>query len=103
MRFLIDAMFPPQITDHLAASGHEGLRPAELGAHNLADDVLIQIATEERLVIVTENASDFAHVTTCPVVLVRKSWWPPQRLPSGLASALNRWAAANPHPGPWAH
>lgn len=96
-------MLPPQIKDDLTASGHAALSPADLGAHNLPDDVLIQIATAEKLVIVTENASDFAHVTTCPVVLVRKSWWRPQGLASGLAAALSRWAAANPEPGPWAH
>jgi hypothetical protein len=103
VKFLIDSMFPPDITRHLATRGHEGHRPAELGAHNLSDDVLVGIATAERLVIVTENASDFARVTACPVVLVRKSWWPPQRLAPALASALDRWAVANPDPGPWAH
>jgi hypothetical protein len=103
MRFLIDAMLPPQVKDELTAKGHVGLLPTDLGAHNLSDDELIQIATAEKLVIVTENASDFAHVTTCPVVFVRKSWWRPQRLASGLAAALSDWAAANPDPGPWAH
>lgn len=103
MRFLIDAMLPPQVKDELTASGHAGLSPTDLGATNLSDDVLIQIATAEKLVIVTENASDFAQVTTCPVVFVRKAWWRPPRLASGLAAALDRWAAANPDPGPWTH
>jgi hypothetical protein len=103
VRFLIDAMFPPQVKDHLNASGHDALSPVELGAHNLPDDVLIEIATADRRVIVTENASDFAQVTTCPVVFARKSWWPRHMLASKLASALDRWASANPNPGPWPH
>jgi len=103
VRFLIDAMFPPQAADALNARGHDALTPAGLGAHNLPDDVLIEIATGERRVIVTENASDFAHVTTCPVVFVRKSWWPRQALASRLADSLDRWSAANPDPGPWPH
>jgi hypothetical protein len=102
VRFLIDAMFPPQVADSLNAHGHDAVAPAGLGAHNLPDDVLIQIATAERRVIVTENASDFAHVTTCTVLFVRKSWWP-RALATRLAASLARWAAANRDPGPWPH
>lgn len=103
MRFLIDAMFPPQVVDLLKANGHDALSPLDLGAHNLPDDVLIRIATAEGLVIVTENASDFAQVVTCPVVFVRKSWWPREALASKLAIALDRWSAKNPSPGAWPH
>ena len=103
MRFLIDAMFPPQVVDLLKEKGHDALSPIDLGAHNLPDDVLVQIATAERLVIVTENASDFAQVVTCPVVFVRKSWWPRETIASRLAAALDRWAAVNQDPGPWSH
>ena len=53
--------------------------------------------------IVTENASDFAHVTACAVLLVRKSWWPAATLTPSLVDALDRWAAAHADPGPWAH
>src|SRR5688500_17504090 len=103
MRFLIDSMLPPQVADDLNKGGHDAVVPAQLGAHNLPDDVLVEIASAQGRVIVTENASDFAHVTTCPVLLVRKSWWRSQVLASRLATALNRWAAANPEPGSWAH
>ena len=101
MRFLIDAMLPPGVIDYLNASGHDAVSPSELGASNLADDVLIEIATAEGRVIVTENASDFAHVSTCPVVFVRKSWWPRQALAPRLAAALTRWAEAHTEPGSW--
>jgi hypothetical protein len=96
-------MFPPQVTSFLRASGHDAVTPLELGAHNLPDDVLIEIATIERRVIVTENASDFARVTTCAVVFVLKSWWPRPTLAASLAASLDRWAVANAEPGPWAH
>ena len=103
MRFLIDSMLPPQVADDLNKSGHDAVTPTALGAHNLPDEVLIELASAEGRVIVTENASDFAHVATCPVLLVRKSWWPSHVLASRLAIALDRWAAANPEPGPWAY
>jgi hypothetical protein len=91
------------VVELLDALGHDGVTPSMLGAHNLTDDVLVQVASAEGRVIVTENASDFAGVTDCPVLLVRKSWWPTGSLTRGLASALDRWAAANPEPGPWPH
>ena len=103
MRFLIDSMLPPQVVDQLRDLGHDAVTPATLGAHNLPDDVLIQLATQERRVIVTENASDFADATACPVLLVRKSWWPRESLAARLARALDRWAIANPEAGAWVH
>jgi len=74
-----------------------------LGAHTLPDEVLVQLASADGRVIVTENASDFAAVTDCAVLVVRKSWWPTRSLAPRLASALDRWAVANPERGPWAH
>jgi Domain of unknown function (DUF5615) len=103
MRFLLDAMFPPQVADLLKQRGDDAVTPGTLGAHNLPDDVLIELATEERRVIVTEIASDFARVATCSVVLILKSWWLSEALAVRLADALNRWAGANPDSGPWAH
>lgn len=103
MRFLIDAMLPPQAAALLNAAGHHALTPANLGAETLPDDELVRIASAQGRVIVTENAADFAHVTTCAVLFVRKSWWPQPALPLLLAAALDRWAAAHPEPGPWPH
>lgn len=102
MRFLIDSMLPPRVAELLNAVGHDATTPLALGAHNLPDDVLIDLADVSG-VIVTENASDFAAVTTCAVLFVRKSWWPPPQLASGLAAAVDRWANANADPGPWPH
>src|SRR5262245_8471465 len=96
-------MLPPDTAEHLNARGHSAVTPAQLGAHNLPDDVLIALATADKRVIVTENASDFSAVTTCTVLLVRKSWWPAATLATKLAEAISRWASANPQPGPWAH
>ena len=103
MKFLIDAMLPPSVVALLDALGHDATTPSQLGAHNLPDDVLVQLASADDRVIVTENASDFAAVTDCPVLFVLKSWWPTGSLASNLASALDRWAKANPEPGPWPH
>ncbi len=96
-------MPPPSVVEQLQGLGHDATTPALLGAHNLADERLVQLASTDRMVIVTENASDFAAVTDCPVLFIRKSWWPTRSLAPNLASALDRWAGANPEPGPWAH
>lgn len=103
MKFLVDAMFPPSVVTLLDEVGHDGVTPSMLGAHNLPDDLLVQIASAEGCVIVTENASDFAGVTDRSVLFVLKSWWPTGSLAHDLASALDRWAAANSGPGPWSH
>jgi uncharacterized protein with PIN domain len=103
VRFLIDAMLPPDIAARLRDLGHDAVTPAELGAYNLPDDSLILLATSDKRVIVTENAVDFAHVRTCPVLFVRKRWWPRTALVERLAKALDVWAKANPEPGDWPH
>lgn len=103
MRFLIDAMLPPQVADRVHEYGHDATTPTRLGAHNLPDDVLVQLATAEGWVIVTENAIDFSHVTTCPVLFVRKDWWPRTALADRLAKALDSWAQVDPDPGRWPH
>ena len=59
----------------------------------------LPVGAADGRVIVTENASDFAAVTTCSVLFVRKSWWPASSLASRLATAVERWASANPAPG----
>ncbi|MGQ0465282.1 MAG: DUF5615 family PIN-like protein [Sporichthyaceae bacterium] len=103
MRFLLDAMLPPSTVDLLIQAGHAATSPALIGADTLPDDELVLIATAQRWVIVTENGVDFFGVRSCPVLVVRKSWWPRASLPARLAAALDRWAIANPEPGPWPH
>jgi len=103
VKFLIDSMLSPRVATLLAAAGHDATTPAQLGAHNLPDDVLVQLAFADERVIVTENASDFAAVTACPVLLVRKAWWPSASMADMLAGALDRWANVNADPGSWAH
>ena len=103
MRFLIDSMLPPAVAQLLEAAGHDATTPYLLGAHNVPDETLVQLAAAQGRVFVTENASDFAGVTTCPVLFVRKSWWPTSSLSSRLAAAIDRWTTANPDPGPFPH
>jgi hypothetical protein len=103
MRFVIDAMLPPSTCDLLTERGHDAVTPAILGAHNLPDQEIVELAAAQGRVIVIENARDFAHVTACPVVFVRKSWWPMETLAVDLAASLDRWAADNPDPADWPH
>ncbi len=84
-------------------AGYDATTPSELGAHSLPDDVLVQLAAADGRVVVTENAVDFAAVTACPVLFVRKSWWPSAALSSRLAEAVDKWATANVDPGSWPH
>jgi hypothetical protein len=103
VKFLLDAMLPPDAAGRLRELGHDATTPTEVGAHNLADDVLVQLAAANRWIIVTENARDFDYVTTCPVLFVRKEWWPRSALADRLAKAVAAWASANPEPGDWPH
>lgn len=96
-------MLPPSACQLLAARGHDAITPSERGAHNLPDSVVVEVADAEGRVVVTENARDFIDVTSCPVVFVRKAWWPAVSLAQQLAAALDRWALDHPEPGPWAH
>ena len=103
MRFLVDAMLPPSTSGLLVDRGHEAITPTDLGAHSLSDDMLIEIAGTDQWVVVTENAVDFVHATSCTVLLVRKDWWPSAAFAPRLADSLDRWAHAHPNPGHWAH
>jgi hypothetical protein len=103
LKFLVDSMLPPSTVELLEDLGHDATTPSMLGVHNLPDDVLVQLASAEGRVIVTENASDFAAVTDCAVLFVLKSWWPTGSLAQKLAEALDQWAEASPAPGAWPH
>lgn len=103
MRFVIDSMLPPGTCELLRERGHDAVTPTELGAHNLPDETLIELAGADGRVIVTENAVDFAHATSCTVVLVRKGWWPSKGIAAPLADSVDRWARDQPDPGHWAH
>lgn len=96
-------MLPPDTAELLAGAGHDATTPVQLGAHNLPDETLIALAAAEHRVVVTENASDFASANVCPVLLVRKSWWPQGSLAVKLADAVDRWARVNEQPGDWSH
>jgi hypothetical protein len=102
LRFIVDAMLPPDAARRLNEAGHDAVTPSELGAHNLPDDVLIEIAVETSSVIVTENAADFAGAA-CTVLLVRRSCWPSPQLAARLADAVDGWATANPEPAAWTY
>jgi uncharacterized protein DUF5615 len=101
VRLFIDAMFSPQVVEQLNLHGYDAISPGTLGLYDLPYSVIVAMATEQQRVIVTESAKDFAWVTTCPVLIVLKSWWPAPGLPVRMAASLERWATATPEPGLW--
>lgn len=101
MRFFLDAMLPHQAGDVLRSLGHESTSPAERNNPELSDREIIKAAISEGWIIVTENWSDFVVIRDSAVIFVNKQWWRKQPLSIRLATALDRWAAANPEPGPW--
>ena len=103
MKFLIDAMFPPEVVDYLMKAGHDAASPSTLGNRRMTDQQIVSYAASESMVIVTENTKDFAAVKSCPVLFALKVWWPTQALPRKLSEALDLWAKDNPRPGSWFH
>jgi hypothetical protein len=101
VRFLIDAMFPPQVGHQLNTRGHDAVSPVSLGTPRMLDEAVIYLAISEARVMVTENMGDFAYVTRCSVLFALKEWWPREALAQRLTTALERWATANPEPGLW--
>src|SRR5262245_53769191 len=91
-------MLPSESADRLNRLGHEATTPR----FKMSDADIIQVAVMEQRVIITENFRDFAPVRGCPVLFIRRSWWSKQTLASRLATAVHRWAVANPRPGYWA-
>lgn len=79
-----------------AREPHHVVTSVDLGAHHLPAPSIIELAAAQGRRIVTENARDFTHVTSCPVVSVRRSWWPRETLAADLATSLDRWADDNP-------
>jgi hypothetical protein len=92
-------MFHPAVADDLRLLGQDAISPQGMGNPNQTDAELIRIATDDGLIIVTENMRHFAGVSTCAVVLVRRSWWPNGTVRHRLVGALAKWAAVNPEPG----
>ena len=101
MRFFFDAMLPSQAAGILRSYGHDTTSPEQLGDPKMSDSVISEVSTATGYVIVTENWHAFARITSCPSLFVNKSWWPKESLIIKLASALDRWAGANPKPGLW--
>ena len=112
MKFLIDEMVSPTVARHLTDLGHDAQHVRDLGLAGRPDGEVLDRATAEDRVVVTENAVDFvalldaatsAGLVTVPVVLALK-----RTLPAGagamaheLAKRLARWA--DQHPDPYRH
>jgi hypothetical protein len=101
LKFLIDAMFSPDVGMNLETMGHDAISIVSW-TRQPADVELLTMAASEGRVVVTENFRHFARATACPVLLIQKDWWPRGPFHLRLATALNRWAAANPDPGNYA-
>jgi predicted nuclease of predicted toxin-antitoxin system len=112
VRFLIDEMFSPAVARHLTDLGHDARHVRDLGLAGRTDDEVLDRATTEDRVVVTENAVDFvplldaaasAGLVTAPVVLALKRTLPADAgaMAHELAKRLARWA--DNHPDPYRH
>lgn len=112
MRFLIDEMFSPAVARHLTDLGHDARHVRDLGLAGSTDEEVLQVATWDDRVVVTENAADFVPlldsavgtgVMTPPVVLALKRGLPSDAgaMANELANRLARWA--DNHPDPYRH
>lgn len=101
-------MFPSGVADRLAELGHDTLA-AVADLRGLTDQQLLDVAIDQRRVVVTENVADFVALLEAriaggllvtPVVFALKSALPshPGRLASSLAGQLDAWAADHPDP-----
>lgn len=65
MRLLLDEHFSPRrIGGRLTAAGHDVLAIAEIPAYaGLPDEQVLELAADERRVLVTRNAKDFDWIT----------------------------------------
>lgn len=96
--FLIDEMFPTATAELLRGThGHDAVNVAEIGLRAAEDSHLAAAARAQGRVVVTENVADFAGERDVALAFVLK-----KNLPAGggqavaLATALDRWAQANP-------
>ena len=94
-------MFSSKVALDLETIGHDAFSVVAQDPR-ARDGALVAKATAENRVLVTENFQDFAFVTECCVLFVRKSWWPAGSFDLRLAHAIGKWADANPAPGPYA-
>ena len=109
MKFLIDEMFGQDLAQRLEKLGHAASHVGEFGLAGARDRDVLARASEEDLVVVTENAVDFiplldsriaAALPACAVVIALKSNLPPGAgaMHHALASKLDQWAQQNADP-----
>jgi predicted nuclease of predicted toxin-antitoxin system len=96
MRFLLDAMFPPQTCVQLVECGHDVVHVRDLGLDAHPNREVAAAAAREDRALVTENVKDFAAEHDLVVVCVLKSHLPQQGMDDHPASVLDQWAATNP-------
>ena len=108
MRWLLDAMLPPQTAKELSTLRHEAVSVLDIGMGAATDAEVFDVAVHEDRVTVTENFADFAillrdrqtHDEPCvPVVFVRRDSLPRRgALAVHLCKRLDTWATANLEP-----
>ena len=107
MRCLLDEMLPPAVARALEGIGHAACTVREAGLAGAADPDVLEAVVREHRVLVTENVADFARLLSdrlatdlpcVPVVFVHRAGLGRQAPWPNLASALDRWAKANPDP-----
>lgn len=114
MKFLIDEMYGPAVTEQLRSAGHDAQHVLDVSLGGVEDQQVLSSAATQDRVVVTENAVDFvpllhkritANQPVTAVVIVLKRTLPRDAgaLAHQLAQRLCRWAEEHPQPYRHAH
>lgn len=113
MKWLIDEMFPVDVSDRLDDLGHDA-RSVTTELRGRSDDEVFEVAARQGRTLVTENVVDFTVLLqrripsggdAIAVVFVSKASLPRTAgaLSAALASRLATWADEHPDPVPTAY
>lgn len=113
MRLLLDEMYSERVGELLVEASHDAVHVRSVGLGGAPDNDVLARAADDARTLITENAADFlplldqrqsAGLPMTPVLIALTAGrGVGGALHAQLASAIDRWAAANPDPYRHAH
>lgn len=100
MRFLLDEMLSPDISEWLRQGGHDAVSVLEIGLAATEDAIICDRARADARVMVTENFADYAPQRDLTLLFIRRSQF---SSPAVTSAAIIRWSEEHPAPYPGVH